>query len=526
MDATPEAFAYRCLPLNIANAHGWELLSPCGFEARWSGGAAPPDVAIRLDADADPAHAPVALFGQGVLTFHVEAIFRTPPEWNLWVSGPPNQGKDGLAPLSAVVETDWSPYTFTMNWRFTRPDHPVRFEAGEPFCFLFPVKRGALDEFKPKLAPLSDDPELEARFMGWSRSRDAFHEKMKTAGDIAPTDRWQKHYYRGEDSAGERISQHHQSKLRLKPFDASATPGDHAEALAKAAAFPITPDRPGPAGGDARARLDLSKRDWLLEAMERQRQLSPAASGIPRIERVSEEEFLERFYAPGRPVVLTEQIADWPALKLWTPEYLKQAVGAAEVEFQGGRESDPLFERNKDAHRRTAPFDAFIDRIASAQGNEAYLTAYNSARNIQALASLAKDVRPPPDLLTAEGEHSHGMMWIGPAGAWTPLHHDLTNNLIAQVVGRKRLLLAPPGYTSRLYNRQHVFSDVQDLERFDASLFPDLAGVHVYPVELEPGEALFVPLGWWHQARALDFSVTLTFTNFRWPNDASQGYPA
>ena len=39
MDATPEAFAYRCLPLNIANAHGWEILSPCGFEAVWDGGS-------------------------------------------------------------------------------------------------------------------------------------------------------------------------------------------------------------------------------------------------------------------------------------------------------------------------------------------------------------------------------------------------------------------------------------------------------------------------------------------------------
>ena len=115
MDATSEAFAYRCLPLNIANAHGWELVSPCGFEARWNGGALAGDVVIRLDPGADPAHAPVALFGQGVLTFHVEGIFRTPESWNLWVSGPPNQGKDGIAPLTGVIETDWSPYTFTMN---------------------------------------------------------------------------------------------------------------------------------------------------------------------------------------------------------------------------------------------------------------------------------------------------------------------------------------------------------------------------------------------------------------------------
>ena len=34
MTSTPESFAYRCLPLAIANAHGWEVLSPCGFSAR------------------------------------------------------------------------------------------------------------------------------------------------------------------------------------------------------------------------------------------------------------------------------------------------------------------------------------------------------------------------------------------------------------------------------------------------------------------------------------------------------------
>lgn len=38
METSPERFAYRCLPLAIANAHGWELLSPCAFKARWDGG--------------------------------------------------------------------------------------------------------------------------------------------------------------------------------------------------------------------------------------------------------------------------------------------------------------------------------------------------------------------------------------------------------------------------------------------------------------------------------------------------------
>jgi hypothetical protein len=110
MDAAPESFPYRCLPLKIANAHGWEILSPAGFTAIWNGGPAPEDVSVHPDRPGTAASdLAVALFGQGVLTFHIAAILRTPPGWDIWVSGPPNSAKDGIAPLSGVIETDWSP---------------------------------------------------------------------------------------------------------------------------------------------------------------------------------------------------------------------------------------------------------------------------------------------------------------------------------------------------------------------------------------------------------------------------------
>ena len=51
MNATHYRFAYRCLPLNIANAHGWEVLSPAGFSAIWHGGPAIEDVKITVDAE-------------------------------------------------------------------------------------------------------------------------------------------------------------------------------------------------------------------------------------------------------------------------------------------------------------------------------------------------------------------------------------------------------------------------------------------------------------------------------------------
>jgi hypothetical protein len=224
MDDTPESFAYRCLPLSIANAHGWEIATPCAVEAWWDGGAGVEAVTIAVEGELDPASAPVSMFGQGVLTFHVAGLFRTPPGWNLWVGGPPNQAKDGIAPLSGMVETDWSPFTFTMNWRFTRPNHKVRFEAGEAFAFLFPVQRATLEAFEPRFAALDSAPEVAAAFRDWSVSRDAFHQEMARNPPQKPADRWQKHYYRGVDAKGCPHIADHRTKSHARPFAPDGTP--------------------------------------------------------------------------------------------------------------------------------------------------------------------------------------------------------------------------------------------------------------------------------------------------------------
>jgi hypothetical protein len=218
MDRTPEAFAYRCLPLNIANAHGWEILTPAGFEAYWRGGSSTADVIVRPDAGMPSSSAPVSLFGQGTFTIHVQGLFRTPPGWNLLAGGSPNSAKDGVAPLSGVIETDWAPYTFTMNWRFTRRNHWVRFEAGEPICFIQPAQRDALERMNPKFVPLSDNPEAARQFAAWSESRNSFQAKVAEKPPSAPTDQWQKRYYRGLDMDDKPGVADHQAKLRLKPF--------------------------------------------------------------------------------------------------------------------------------------------------------------------------------------------------------------------------------------------------------------------------------------------------------------------
>lgn len=216
MDASPQGFAYRCLPLTIANSHGWVVLGESTFDAVWNGGDLPGDITLSfIGEEASP---PVSHFGAGILTFHVNALLRTPPGVNLWVCGLPNALKDGIAPLSGVVETDWAPMTFTMNWRFTRPHHPVRFTAGEPICFFFPVPRDMVTAMKPETRPLAEDMTLHAAHHGWRHARNSFNADLKQPGSDAQTQGWQRHYHRGRAPTGESAVHGHATKLQVRPF--------------------------------------------------------------------------------------------------------------------------------------------------------------------------------------------------------------------------------------------------------------------------------------------------------------------
>ncbi len=225
MDRSPDGFAYRCLPLDIANAHGWEMLCPAAFEASWDGD--PGMAAIRITSDA-PAHLlPISHFGSGVLTFHVHGLFRTEPAVQLWVSGSPNRIKDGIQALTAIVETDWAPYTFTMNWRFTRPG-TVRFEKDEPFCFFFPLRLDLVESVEPVFAPIEQDPATEAAYRSWAAARSGFNAALQEEGSAARDEKWQKAYFRGRMPDGSPGSRAHRTRVRVAPFSEAPDDGQSA----------------------------------------------------------------------------------------------------------------------------------------------------------------------------------------------------------------------------------------------------------------------------------------------------------
>ena len=217
MDATPRRFAYRCLPLVIANQWGWLIKTRQRVEAIWDGSDLPTGLVVTSPGQ-DRCSAATSLFGCGVLTFHIGYLFRTPPGFNLHIRGPANWPKDGICALEGIVETDWAEATFTMNWKMTRPDHKVVFEADEPIAMISPVRRGELERFAPEFAALSDDPDIEAKYKTWSASRNLFNADLQVAGSSAQKAGWQKDYLLGRTINGDRAPDH-QTAIALRGFD-------------------------------------------------------------------------------------------------------------------------------------------------------------------------------------------------------------------------------------------------------------------------------------------------------------------
>ncbi len=274
--------------------------------------------------------------------------------------------------------------------------------------------------------------------------------------------------------------------------------------------------------GARRLANRIAKRDWVLAIHSRLSKLGDDT--IPRREKLSGADFLQDHYRTNRPVIITGMLEHYPARTKWTLDYFAEHFGERMVEVQFGRDADPQYEMNSIAHKRQLKFGDYVELVrTSGSSNDFYMTANNDSKNQASLKGLWDDVGSLPEYLDDDPTR-RGFFWFGPAGTITPLHHDLTNNFMAQIMGRKRVRLVAPCELAKIYNHRHCFTEL-DARNVDLARFPAMADVTIHDCVLEPGEILFLPVGWWHHVEALDISVTLASTNFLWPNDFYTNYP-
>lgn len=260
------------------------------------------------------------------------------------------------------------------------------------------------------------------------------------------------------------------------------------------------------------------KLESVVANLQRLQSSAPGWAEIERRECPSVEIFEAEYLRPARPVILTDIGRDWPALQGWQFDRLKARFANQDVQIQAGRSSDPDFELNKVDLVRTMRFGDFIDRILSDdEGNDCYLTAFNELSKRPEFASMVAEIGLLPPYVNRARLHTGLHIWIG-GRSITPLHHDTVMLFHTQVVGRKRWRLISPLDTPKVYNYTGVFSKV-DLDRLDLQRFPRMSDVRWIDLTLEPGETLFLPLGWWHQVNALAPSVSVSWTNLVVAND-------
>ena len=264
----------------------------------------------------------------------------------------------------------------------------------------------------------------------------------------------------------------------------------------------------------------IEKRDWTLGIFGRLAAVRSVGLSIPTVDRIEPERFFEDYYAANRPVVLTGLVDHWPALTKWSLDYLADKVGDSAVELQGQRTTAADYEIAKDRHKRLVPMSAVIELIREVgASNDFYVTAYNGSTNKETLAPLWEDIGGVSILRPTGGRD--GFLWFGPKGTLTPFHHDLTNNLLVQVMGRKRVSMVPSWEVGRMRNSIHCFSDRSLTDWRDGEKLPPRL-----ECVIGPGDALFLPIGWWHHVEALDTSISVSFTNFAADNDFHLDYPA
>jgi hypothetical protein len=269
----------------------------------------------------------------------------------------------------------------------------------------------------------------------------------------------------------------------------------------------------------------LRKLESVVGNLQKLWQLAPDYAVVEKRESLSRDEFVQRFVLGCRPLVITGLARDWPALRRWSPQDLKQRFGHLEVEVQAERQADLNYEQNKLRHRRRVQLGEFVDQVLSAgTTNDHYLTANNELLRRPEFAPLLQDIGPLPDYCDRAQLANNSSFWFGPAGTVTPLHHDTLMLFHTQVIGRKRWRFISPLETPHLYNYYDVYSPI-DIDRPDLHRYPMFSQVKVLDVVVEPGETVFLPLGWWHQVSALDLSMSFSFSNPAVPNTYQYANP-
>ena len=110
-------------------------------------------------------------------------------------------------------------------------------------------------------------------------------------------------------------------------------------------------------------------------------------------------------------------------------------MGEEIAEVMGNRDADPNYEREAHAHRRKMSVRMYVDHVnGCSASNDIYLVANNHLLESATAAALWEDFSIDERYLDPRRREGSVFLWFGPAGTFTPLHHDVVNVLFVQIL--------------------------------------------------------------------------------------------
>lgn len=233
---------------------------------------------------------------------------------------------------------------------------------------------------------------------------------------------------------------------------------------------------------------------------------------ITRLSRLDEAVFYRDYYGRA-PVLLPSFVRSSRACALWSPEYLDSRIGDKTVEVNYcARALVKTTEGALQAPSQSVevPFRKATELIGGSS-DVAYFLMGQPIRIV--FPELLEDLDFDPLVLGAAPLFSINF-WYAAAGHLTPLHYDVYENFLNQIVGRKRVTLFSPSDQKYLYSTTEGDAyGRRTVNPFDPDdeQFPNYRRATPIEFVLEPGDTLYQPAGWSHQIESLDTTVSVNF---------------
>lgn len=148
-------------------------------------------------------------------------------------------------------------------------------------------------------------------------------------------------------------------------------------------------------------------------------------------------------------------------------------------------------------------------------------TIYIAQASLTDLPTAMRADLPTPELVlkAGKGDVYDSSIWLGQAPTYTPLHRDPNPNLFVQLAGRKVVRLYEPRAGNAVFSkvqeaiggsasatmRGEEMMQGKEKELLEKEVWSGGEGTigGAWQAELEAGDALFIPKGWWHSVKGL-----------------------